>query len=78
MAGPTRSPRHVSGGCTVDSTETHPKHPERPTVEADPAYDYSEDIAVDEEWDEEDDAIDEEERVVPLDVDDHREEEPEE
>ncbi|WP_342635091.1 hypothetical protein [Arthrobacter celericrescens] len=47
-------------------------------MESDPAYDYSEDIAVDEEWDEEDDAIDEEERVVPLDVDDHREEEPEE
>lgn len=62
----------------TDNTETHARHPERPTVESDPAYDYSEDIVVDEDWDEEDDAIDEEERVVPLDVDEHREDEAEE
>lgn len=62
----------------MDSTETHAWHPERPTVESDPAYDYSEDIPVDEDWDEEDDALDEEERVVPLDIDEHREAEDEE
>lgn len=56
------------------------------TLEYDPAFDYAEDTAVDEDWDEEDDAIDaednvvihtppvlpDEERPVPLDPDEFR------
>jgi hypothetical protein len=59
----------------MDSTETNDRHPDRPTVEADPAYDYSEDLEVDEDWDEEPGVIDEDERVVPLDPEEHREDE---
>jgi hypothetical protein len=57
----------------MDSTETHARHPDRPTVEADPAYDYSEDLEVDEDWEEQSEVLDEDERPVPLDVDEHRE-----
>jgi hypothetical protein len=54
----------------MDSTEPVPNHqPVRRTVESDPAYDFAEDVPV-EEWDVDDDALDEEERVVPLDTDD--------
>ncbi|GAB3560941.1 hypothetical protein GCM10027405_11730 [Arthrobacter alkaliphilus] len=59
----------------MDSTETNDRHLDRPTVEADPAYDYSEDLEVDEEWDEEPGVIDDDERVVPLDPEEHREDE---
>jgi hypothetical protein len=59
----------------MDSTETHAPHPDRPTVEADPAYDYSEDLVVDEDWEEQAEVIDDDERVVPLDPDEHREDE---
>lgn len=59
----------------MDSTETNDRHPDRSTVEADPAYDYSEDLEVDEDWDEEPGVTDEDERVVPLDPEEHREDE---
>ena len=60
----------------MDSTETHDRHPDRPTVEADPAYDYGEDLEVDEDWNEEEPGvIDDDERVVPLDPEEHREDE---
>lgn len=59
----------------MDSTETHPHEPDRPTVEADPAYDYSEDLPVDEDWEEQTEVLDDEERVVPLDAEEHREDE---
>jgi hypothetical protein len=57
----------------MDSTETHAPHPDRPTVEADPAYDYSEDLEVDEDWEEQSEGLDDDERVVPLDAEEHRE-----
>lgn len=57
----------------MDSTETHARHPDRPTVEADPAYDYNEDLTVDEDWEEQPEVLDDDERPVPLDVDEHRE-----
>ncbi|MCX2748910.1 hypothetical protein OOZ51_13970 [Arthrobacter sp. MI7-26] len=57
----------------MDSTETHARHPDRPTVEADPAYDYNEDLEVDEDWEEQSEVLDDDERPVPLDVDEHRE-----
>ncbi|GAA3318365.1 hypothetical protein [Arthrobacter ramosus] len=59
----------------MDSTETHARHPDRPTVEADPAYDYSEDLAVEEDWEDQPEVLDDDERVVPLDADEHRESE---
>ena len=48
---------------------------DRPTVEADPAYDYSEDLEVDEDWEEQSEVLDDDERVVPLDAEEHREDE---
>ncbi|MDQ0029605.1 hypothetical protein [Arthrobacter bambusae] len=57
----------------MDSTETHARHPDRPTVESDPAYDYGEDLEVDEDLEEQSEVIDDDERPVPLDVDEHRE-----
>ena len=57
----------------MDSTETHARHPDRPTVEADPAYDYNEDLEVDEDLEEQSEVLDDDERVVPLDADEHRE-----
>ncbi|MFJ4208437.1 hypothetical protein ACIPY2_08265 [Paenarthrobacter sp. NPDC089675] len=48
-------------------TESHANHPERATIESDPAYDYSEDQEVDEAWVEENEAADDDERIVPLD-----------
>ncbi len=51
----------------MDTTEPHANHPERETIESDPAYDYSEDQEVDEPWVEEIDVADDDERVVPLD-----------
>jgi hypothetical protein len=62
----------------MDFTEPLPNQPVRPTVESDPAYDFAEDSPVEEDWDVEDDAIDEEERVVPLDADEFRDPEDEE
>ncbi|WP_442543394.1 hypothetical protein ACSBOX_16365 [Arthrobacter sp. KN11-1C] len=59
----------------MDSTETHARHPDRPTVEADPAYDYNEDLAVDEDWEEQAEVLDDDERPVALDADEHRESE---
>jgi hypothetical protein len=59
----------------MDSTETHAPHPDRSTVEADPAYDYSEDLPVDEDWEEQTEVLDDDERVVPLDAEEHREDE---
>ncbi|WP_347110025.1 hypothetical protein AAHB33_04995 [Paenarthrobacter sp. S56] len=47
--------------------ESHANHPERATIESDPAYDYSEDQEVDEAWLEDNEAPDDDERVVPLD-----------
>lgn len=57
---------------TEEPMESNTRHPVRPTLEADPAYDYAEDEEVPEPWDEEDDALDEEERIVPLDEDEKR------
>ncbi|MBT8161697.1 MULTISPECIES: hypothetical protein [Arthrobacter] len=58
----------------MDSTGAHAPHPDRPTVEADPAYDYSEDLEVDEDWDEQSEVLDDDERTVPLDeAEEHRE-----
>ncbi|MFH5880173.1 hypothetical protein [Arthrobacter sp. NA-172] len=59
----------------MDSTETHAPHPDRPTVETDPAYDYSEDLEVDEDWEEQPEVLDDDERVVPLDAEERREDE---
>jgi hypothetical protein len=59
-------------------TEPLSNQPVRPTVESDPAYDFAEDSPVEEDWDVEDDALDEEERVVPLDADEFRDPEHEE
>ncbi|MCA4133916.1 hypothetical protein [Arthrobacter sp. M4] len=55
----------------MDRTESHAKHPDRPTLEADPPYDYAEDEEVDEAWEERDDDIlvGDAERIVPLDDD---------
>ncbi|MBO1266720.1 hypothetical protein [Arthrobacter cavernae] len=62
----------------MDTTESHARHPDRPTIESDPAYDYNEDEVVDEAWTEDDEAPADEERVVPLDeVDAFREPEEE-
>ena len=41
----------------MDSTETHARHPDRPTVAADPAYDDSEDLAVDEDWEDQSEVL---------------------
>ncbi|MFJ4028260.1 hypothetical protein ACIPWF_12865 [Paenarthrobacter sp. NPDC089989] len=49
------------------SAESHPHHPERATIESDPAYDYNEDQEVDEAWAEEGEVADDDERIVPLD-----------
>lgn len=62
----------------MDFTEPLPNQPVRPTLESDPAYDFAEDSPVEEDWDVEDDSIDEEERVVPLDADEFRDLEEEE
>ncbi|WP_426998409.1 hypothetical protein [Pseudarthrobacter sp. N5] len=64
----------------------HSGHPGRDTVESDPAYDFAEDVPVDEDWDAQDEFldaeeavippaefIDAEERVVPVDSDEFRE-----
>lgn len=62
----------------MNSTEPHASHPERATIESDPAYDYGEDQEVDEPWVEEVDAPDDDERVVPIDdTDDFREDDDE-
>lgn len=60
----------------MDSTVPNEIPPERPTIETDPAYDYADDQAVEADWDEEDDVLDDEERVVP--PEDEAEREPEE
>ncbi|MGJ3189520.1 hypothetical protein FQP90_01600 [Paenarthrobacter nitroguajacolicus] len=62
----------------MDTTESHAKHPERTTIESDPAYDYAEDQEVDEAWVEEVDAPEDDERVVPLDETEEFREEDEE
>ncbi|MEZ2389372.1 hypothetical protein AB6813_07455 [bacterium RCC_150] len=59
----------------MDSTEFNAPHIDPPRVEADPAYDYSEDLEVDEGWVDEPEVIDDDERVVPLDPEEHREDE---
>ncbi len=72
----------------MSTTGQHPDMPHLDSVEADPAYDYAEDVPVSEDdWDAEDELldaeepvvqtppviIDAEERVVPLDDDEFRE-----
>lgn len=72
----------------MNPTEKLPDMPHLESVEADPAYDYAEDIPVSEDdWDAEDELldaeevvvptppveVDAEERVVPLDDDEFRE-----
>ena len=50
----------------MNTTGEHPDLPHLESVEADPAYDYAEDIPVDEDdWDAEDEFLDAEEVVVP-------------
>ncbi len=65
----------------MDNTGSHPSPPPaRETVESDPAYDFADDVPVeDETWDEEavadepvEEPVDEDERVVPLDADEFR------
>lgn len=81
MAGAAQHPSQQAGweacwngeGGMDDSIVPNEIPPERPTSEADPAYDYAEDLTVEADWDEEDDVLDEEERVVPLDDEAHRE-----
>jgi hypothetical protein len=51
----------------MDTTHSPRKRPERTSIEGDPALDYPEDQDIEQDWDEEDDVIDQEERVVPLD-----------
>jgi hypothetical protein len=72
----------------MNTTGQHPDMPHLDSVEADPAYDYAEDVPISEEdWDTEDEfldaeepvvqappvVIDAEDRVVPLDPDEVRE-----
>ena len=65
----------------MGNTGSHPSSPPaRETVESDPAYDFADDVPVeDETWDEEavadepvEEPVDEDERVVPLDADEFR------
>jgi hypothetical protein len=71
----------------MSTTGQHPDMPHLESVEADPAYDYAEDVPVSEDdWDAEDEfldaeevvvptppvAVDAEERLVPLDEDEFR------
>ena len=71
----------------MSTTGQHPDMPHLESVEADPAYDYAEDVPVSvDDWDAEDEfldaeevvvprpsvAVDAEERLVPLDEDEFR------
>lgn len=50
----------------MNTTGGHPDMPHLESVEADPAYDYAEEIPVDGDgWDEEDELVDAEEVIVP-------------
>ncbi len=71
----------------MENTGSHPiQPPARESVESDPAYDFAEDVPVEEEtWDEEavadepaEGPLDDDERIVPLDMDEFREPEDEE
>jgi hypothetical protein len=50
----------------MNTTGSHPEPDARRTIESDPAYDFAEDVPVDEDWDAEDEFLDSEERVVPV------------
>ena len=54
----------------MDNSGSHPVQPARDTVESDPAYDYAEDTPVDASETEEEELLEEAERLVPLDEDD--------
>ncbi|MET1087638.1 MAG: hypothetical protein ABWY04_11050 [Arthrobacter sp.] len=54
----------------MNPTGQHPDMPHLDSVEADPAYDYAEDMPVDAAETEEEELLDEAERRVPLDEED--------
>ena len=55
----------------MDSTASHPIQPARDSLESDPAYDYAEDAPVsDAAATEEEELLEEADRLVPLDADD--------
>ena len=49
----------------MNTNGSRPEPDTRNTIESDPAYDFAEDVPVDEDWDTEDEFLDSEERVVP-------------
>jgi hypothetical protein len=49
----------------MERTESNAGQPDQTPIETDPAYDYAQEEVL-EDWDEEDDVLDEEERVVPV------------
>ncbi|MGO4228836.1 hypothetical protein AB4Y72_08185 [Arthrobacter sp. YAF34] len=55
----------------MDSTGSHPIQPARDSLESDPAYDYAEDAPVSAAQEsEEEEILEEADRLVPLDADD--------
>lgn len=55
----------------MDSTASHPIQPARDSLESDPAYDYAEDAPVSDAAEtEEEELLEEADRLVPLDTDD--------
>lgn len=54
----------------MDSTGSLPIQPTRDSLESDPAYDYAEDAPVEPVETEEEELLEEAERLVPLDEDD--------
>ena len=56
----------------MNTSELPAEQPVHRGADLDPAYDFAEEVPPG-DWDEEDDALDGEERVVPLDPDEFRE-----
>ncbi|WP_427173696.1 hypothetical protein [Arthrobacter sp. 92] len=54
----------------MNTTGSHPAPPSRNTLESDPAYDYAEDAPVADSETEDEELLEEAERIVPLDKDD--------
>jgi hypothetical protein len=55
----------------MDTTGSHPSQPERDTIESDPAYDFAEDAPVSAAPEsEEEELLEEADRLVPLDEED--------
>ncbi len=54
----------------MDSTASHPIQPARESLESDPAYDYAEDAPVGDVETEDEELLEEADRLVPLDDED--------